>query len=582
MKKFYLFAVVAAAFVAGCTKDENGGGSNPSDEEKLKPNQRKVYELLEKAGKLPVSEPKTEYKTTADTLPGVIKNYQDPYSHNKDVFDARCVETTTEYDVVSNPEEFVTLNPWSNLYPGALVQGASLAKGIPTLISIYDKRRPGRIYLSLTSGSDMDDWYKEVPMRASEVIQAQNRLLAEHFRSKATTDARTSFEIACVSSVDEMALKLGINLKLFGARMHTEFGNNFRKDRSYVAVKLHQTFFTMGYDAPDGGFAGVFTDNITPQDLANYTGFGNPICYVSSVSYGRMFILIYESSRTQQELEVAVNVGYRKFFDSELETRSRKVLNESRCKMIQIGGNPEAGLATVFGDFDKLQEFIINGANVSTQNVGAPISYSIKYLHDNTDAQLSNTLKYKVTTRQYYPVKAYNDVNLDLLKLKVSRIRPKKKRLRVSTSYTYAKITSVRLKMARLENGKYVEENIIDRVRLDEVLNKKYSNGYGVEIPFGAYCYCQAMNANDRITLEVDVEVHNSCYWLGYTSGTEIVTLQRTFECNRNKQWSCVDTDVKKGDEFSSIKVTRVVGGAEVDLDLQIRFSQDGIVLGRQ
>lgn len=582
MKKFYLFAVVAAAFVAGCTKDENGGGSNPSDEEKLNPNQRKVYELLEKAGKLPVSEPKTEYKTTADTLPGVIKNYENPYSHTKEVFDARCVETTTEYDVVSNPEEFVTLNPWSNLYPGALVQGASLAKGIPTLISIYDKRRPGRIYLSLTSGSDMDDWYKEVPMRASEVIQAQNRLLAEHFRSKATTDARTSFEIACVSSVDEMAMKLGINLKLFGARMHTEFGNSFRKDRSYVAVKLHQTFFTMGYEAPDGGFAGVFKDNIKPQDLANYTGFGNPICYVSSVSYGRMFILIYESSCTQQELEVAVNAGYRKYFDSKLEVRSRKVLNESRCKMIQIGGNPEAGLATVFGDFDKLKEFIINGANVSTQNVGAPISYHIKYLHDNSDAQLSNTLKYKVTTRQYYPVKAYNDVTVDLLKLKVSRIRPIKSRYHVSTSYTYAKINSIAIEhKRRLKDGKYADVEL-GKTITDANLNKKFNNGYGAEMPLETFCHYPEMQEGDRIILKMNVEVHNVCYWGGYKSGTEVVTLQRMFECGRNKQWSCLDTDVKKGDEFSSIKVTRVVGSAAVDLDLQIRFSQDGIVLGRQ
>lgn len=582
MKKFYLFAVVAAAFVAGCTKDDNGGGSNPSDEEKLNPNQRKVYELLEKAGKLPVSEPKTEYKTTADTLPGVIKNYENPYSHTKEVFDARCVETTTEYDVVSNPEEFVTLNPWSDLFPGALVQGASLAKGIPAIIPIYDKRRPGRIYLSFASGSDMDDWYKEVPMRASEVIQAQNRLLAEHFRNKATNESRTSFEIACVSSVDEMAMKLGINLKLFGARMHTEFGNSFRKDRSYVAVKLHQTFFTMGYEAPDGGFAGVFKDNIKPQDLANYTGFGNPICYVSSVSYGRMFILIYESSCTQQELEVAVNVGYRKFFDSKLEVRSRKVLNESRCKMIQIGGNPEAGLATVFGDFDKLKEFIINGANVSTQNVGAPISYHIKYLHDNSDAKLSNTLKYKVTTRQYYPVKAYNDVTVDLLKLKVSKIRPVKSKYHVSTSYTYAKINSIIIEhKRRLKDGKYADMEL-GKMITDANLNKKFNSGYGAEMPLETFCHYPEMQEGDRIILKMNVEVHNVCYWGGYKSGTEVVTLQRTFECGRNKQWSCLDTDVKKGDEFGSIKVTRVVGSAEVDLDLQIRFSQDGIVLGRQ
>ena len=239
MRTLHLLVIAIALFAVGCTKPTDDHGRE--DEESLKPNQRKVSELIAKAGKLPVSEPKEESKSTADTLPGIIPNYQDPYSYTFKQYNARCVETTTEYDVVNNPDDFVTLDPWSDIYPGALIQGASLANGIPSIISIYSKRKPGRIYMSFVNGGSMDEHYKEVEMRGSEVIKAQNELLAEHLSGGANTASRTSFEIANVSSVEEMALKLGVNLKIFGAKLHSEFGNSWSKERSYVAVKLHQT-----------------------------------------------------------------------------------------------------------------------------------------------------------------------------------------------------------------------------------------------------------------------------------------------------------------------------------------------------
>lgn len=576
MRKFHLLAIALASLAVGCTKPTDNHGQG--DEEPLKPNQRKVYELIAKAGKLPVSEPKSESKSTADTLPGIIPNYQDPYSYTFKQYNARCVEKTTDYSVVSNPDDFVTLDPWSDIYPGALIQGASLANGIPSIISIYSKRKPGRIYMSFVNGGSIDEHYKEVEMRGSEIIKAQNELLAEHLSGGANTAARTSFEIVNVSSIEEMALKLGVNLKIFGARLRTEFGNGWSKEKSYVAVKLYQTFFTVSYEAPDGGFTGVFTDKIQPQDLEPYTGLGNPICYVSSVSYGRMFILLYESNCSQQELEVAVNAGYRKYFNTACETQHRKILNESRCKMIQIGGNAEAGLATVFGDFDKLREFIINGAEVSPQNVGAPISYHIKYLHDNTDAKLSNTLKYKVTTKQYYQVDARNNVAVDFLKLKASRIRPVSRKYHVSTNCSYVKIKSISVDVHRLKNNKYEKLDSYDIFEANS--DKVFVNGYGTDIPLNSYDSRGTMYLGDRITIQCKVEVHNEIYYWGRTKDTRLITLQRTFICNNKGQWESLDK-LKPAEAFSSIKKTEIIASAEVDLDLQIRFSQDGVVLGR-
>lgn len=566
MKKIYLFSLLLAIVAGACTKDEN------PDPDGLSPELRKVADLIASAGELQTAEEKNVVKTVkTDTLPGTIPSYSDPYSGIS--YPAVCVEKTTHYDMVDNPMEFVTLDPWPNIWPGALVQGASLSKGVPALISIYEKRKPGRIYLSLVSGAeDMDEWYKEVPMRGSDVIQAQNELMADFLGN--SIPARTSFEIKTVHSVEEMAMKLGINLKLFGAKLNTEFGKDWNQTKSYVAVKLNQLFFTMAYEAPDGGFQGVFTDNIRAWELADYTGFGNPICYVGSVSYGRTFVLLYESSYSSQELETAISSGFRKYMSNTVSERQKKVLNESTCKMVQIGGNPEEGLETVFGNFAALEKFLQN-ATVSKNNVGAPISYAIYYLKDNTFARLSNTLSYDVTTKTYYPVQAMNNVVIDVLSLDVSRPTPRQRKYKVS-NYSSVKIKSIDLVSQKVDGSGS------QSYRLCEVpfeLERR-GNKNGTNITLSGTQLISEVAKNKRLTLDCRVEVHNQIYHGGTKKETREVRLMRTFECTPEGQWRAVeDANSTVEDSFSSIKRTETIADADIDLDLKIRFVQDGIVL---
>ena len=89
------------------------------------------------------------------------------------------------------------------------------------------------------------------------------------------------------------------------------------------------------------------------------------------------------------------------------------------------------------------------------------------------------------------------------------------------------------------------------------------------------------MYLGDRITIQCKVEVHNEIYYLGRTKGTQIITLQRTFICNNKGQWESLEDIKPAKNAFTSIKKTEIIASAEVDLDLQIRFSQDGVVLGR-
>ncbi len=69
---------------------------------------------------------------------------------------AAKVVKTKSYSIVENAHEYVTLNPWSALFPGALVAGNQLSNGtVPTLIPIYSKRKPNSIYLAMVAGAEV-------------------------------------------------------------------------------------------------------------------------------------------------------------------------------------------------------------------------------------------------------------------------------------------------------------------------------------------------------------------------------------------------------------------------------------------
>ncbi len=553
MKKLISYVMVVSVFMTM-------NACNNNDDNPQKGMQDAVDALIASGGNLQTAVAKSEEKLISrDTLPQTT--YKDPVAEYQ--YDAYPIKTVKHHSMTDNPMEFVTLDPWDMLWPGALIQGASIRNGVPSSIPIYSKRLPGRIYLDIVSGADMDDWYKEVPMRGSDVTQAMNQLLKTYLGSG--IPARTSFEIKTVSSVEELALKFGINLSLFGGKLKSEFGNSWNKEKTYVAVKLNQIFFSMRYDGPDGGFKGTFTDDITTDDLKNYTGPGNPLCYVSSVSYGRSFILLYESDRSSREMEFALNVAY-KVVDVTSAVTQRNIINSSSCKMVQIGGDPQAGLETVFGDFSKIRDFVLNGATVSAANVGAPISYKIVHLHDNSPARLSNTLEYDVTTTEYVAVYPNNDVVIDLFTIKM----PKPSTERKLSNYSY-----MQLKELWVSHGPTGNETLRKKV-IDFEKDKQGTNIEAFNLPIYNTYVLESVPKNHRICIHCTFDIYNQTYGWPTKTGSKTITLVHLFEYNQSlNKWQPVEKNV--GTPFESLSIQRdLIGDAWTEFSLNYRFMCDG------
>ncbi|EKY00642.1 hypothetical protein HMPREF9134_01379 [Porphyromonas catoniae F0037] len=416
-----LVAFVGLGLFASCKQkdvDPNKGGSNDPQ------NIREVAALLQSAGKLPEgAKPKTEL-TKCDTLKKESAGIQ-KLEYTGENRDCDKVSTEEHYDYIGRSEEFAILDPWASiLWPGCLIQGASIrGDNVPTAIPIVSKRKPGKILLQIVSGADSrltgkdqeGSWSEPVKtMNESSVLQAQNNLLRRWRESG--IPASTSYSMEVVHSLKETAIATGLDIDKFFGKIQAAFRTDFSESKSYVLVKLYQRFYTLSYEDPEG-FKGVFADNIQRSDLAPYTGPGNPICYISSVSYGRIYYLLYESSEKSDVLMTSLKSSFASI-NIDGSIKQNEVVSNSRVHLIQRGGDAQLGLEGAINP-NKVADFIIKGATPSEKNVGAPISFTVKHLYDASLVRMSNTTSYSYRKTQFIPKSKFNTVTVLLRDISV-------------------------------------------------------------------------------------------------------------------------------------------------------------------
>ena len=302
--------------------------------------------------------------------------------------------TYTDYSLTKVPEKFVALNPNADvLWPGSLVQGKSMAGGILDPIPV--KRAPGTITLTLASGGGGPFFKKMEEPSLSAAMQAQNEILASY---TGATPAKFSYSFQSIYSSEQLAVAVDANVKGTNWSASAALSVDKSDEKSRFLIQFSQEYFTMAFDPPQGA-AGVFAPDVTSKDLEPYAAAGNPPVYVSGVSYGRIFYILFESSASQLSLEAAVKGSYSGpsvSADAAASASWKKLINESTVKAYGLGGNAEMAIGAVTGgsQFEKIATFLTSGANFSTQNPGVPISYTIRHLTDASQVRLALTTEY--------------------------------------------------------------------------------------------------------------------------------------------------------------------------------------------
>ena len=300
----------------------------------------------------------------------------------------------TDYSLTKVPEKFVALNPNADvLWPGSLVQGKSMAGGILDPVPV--KRAPGTITLTLASGGG-GPFFKTMPEPSlSAATQAQNEILAAY---TGKTPAKFSYSFESIYSSEQLAVAVDANVEGTNWSAAASLSVDKKDEKSRFLIQFSQEYFTMAFDPPQGA-AGVFAKGVTAEDLMPYAGAGNPPVYVSGVTYGRIFYILFESKSSSVDLEAAVKGSYSggTIGGSVAAAASwKKTINESTVKAFGLGGNAELAINAVTGNdqFEKIRTFLVSGANFDSNNPGVPISYTIRHLTDASQVKLALTTDY--------------------------------------------------------------------------------------------------------------------------------------------------------------------------------------------
>lgn len=316
---------------------------------------------------------------------------------------ANTVCTTTEYNLKTNFESIAILKPNDGIiWPGALVIGdQSLTNGIPTPFTL--SRAPMTIRVDLpgiqeagTVEIEKPNW-SNVDSGIDVALEWWNaNAYQEGYVNPASqySEAKTSF------SSKQTSIELGLNASWASNDVASQFNYETTSTKRVSMMSFKQVFYTVTMDYPTNP-SDVFADDVTLSQVESAFNSNTPPAYVHSVSYGRIIMFRMESNYEISEADFQGSFEYaagKRSATGDLKTKYQNILENSNITTVVIGGNAEVGASSVsaknFGDL----ETIIKGENAvySRNNPGVPISYTVRYLKDNTLAKMGESTDYKV------------------------------------------------------------------------------------------------------------------------------------------------------------------------------------------
>ncbi len=301
--------------------------------------------------------------------------------------------TTTRYSVVEAPGEFPQFDPNAEvIYPGNLLQGASLGQATPNPIPV--RRGGGVVVMTILNGSPSVS--RTIPVVSlGSALQAQNEIIAT---ANNTISARFTFTLEEVRSREEFALALDVGVNnLFGSvDASLDFHHDFEYNR--FVVKLVQSYFTMAFEIPTA-VEDFFAVDVRPEELEPFVGPGNPASFISSVTYGRIFYLLIESTASSTEIEASLDASFRTAAAGGqlgVDAEYVKDLDNVKISAYALGGESESAISSITTDFETLKIFLAQGGQINT---GVPLSYVVRSVaHRDRIVSVAVATEYDVTS----------------------------------------------------------------------------------------------------------------------------------------------------------------------------------------
>jgi len=314
--------------------------------------------------------------------------------------------TTTHKRETRDLGEFTALDTLSSaVFPGALVQGSSLTSSAPAAVNVA--RNPLNIVVTGFSPAGPGVHVSaNVPNPGlGSIQQAISQLLGQAFTG--ATGANAFVTYSRVFSSEHLAASLGVDISWLTGSVKAAINASYDASQENYVINVTQQYYTVSAEAPSSP-ASYFAPSVRVEDLTPYSGQGNPLTYVASVTYGRRLVLMCNVAKQKTDINASIEVIAGKIkINSTFNFSS--LVQQSRITAFVLGGAAGTSMTLIgtflgadTGQMQALNTYLTTGANWSAQSPGAPLGYRVNYLSDNTLATAAITTDY--TERDYTPL----------------------------------------------------------------------------------------------------------------------------------------------------------------------------------
>ncbi|KPM31528.1 Thiol-activated cytolysin [Croceitalea dokdonensis DOKDO 023] len=343
--------------------------------------------------------------TTETEIPGTETTQNEDYERKEsadgDIIEQRWICTEKEVDITGGTQTFPLYNTNASvIWPGNLLQGKTLDNATPQDITV--KRAGGKITYNLVTGNPQATVEVDVVDQGT-VQQAMNDVIAQNGD---ITPANFTLDVVAINSREELALEMGLKVSTLTTKVSGDFSLDTSSEVSSVLVKLTQQYYTMSYVKPTS-LDEVFDPSVTPEQLATFIQPDNAGTFISSVTYGRIFYMLYESTASAQDMEAALKGSYNAVAgkaSASVDIESLREYNNLNVKVIAYGGDSQGTLNAVGATFggedavDNLQDIVERLAESSDIAGGLPLSYVVNSL-ENPSQVVSTNLATRYTVK---------------------------------------------------------------------------------------------------------------------------------------------------------------------------------------
>ena len=407
MKKFLIKAVlpvsmaVCAVTVASCSQDELLTQTKEQSEEGVLSNPREIRNYLKTLPLAPMMTRANGPITPDDGTPLPVEE-EDPVVETQGVLDGipgNWVKTTRHYKIKQTFDENFLFDPTSDVvYPGCVLKGGTIANGTYAMITSH---KTGDVTFSISLSpadpSKAHETSATVPnIRKSEYQEVWNKWATMDWKESPVTTIQS---VEKINSQEELVTKLGVAVTAPVANGSINLGFNFNKKKNHILARLIQKHFTVSTDAPKKG---TIFESIDKDALDGY----QPV-YISSINYGRIIYLSIETDEKERNINEAIEFALNKIKGVDVNVSAdqavnyRKMLAKSDVHITVLGGGKTIQQEILKGDIDSFQRFL--AADIPMEQM-YPISFSLRYAVDNSQARVVSSSEFTVTQRDFVPV----------------------------------------------------------------------------------------------------------------------------------------------------------------------------------